>query len=320
MGRVFKYRPNLINKKDGLTRDTKSLLNNQLYAPNISELNDPFECSIDFPSEKKHDWITYVKQKIHNVGIYSLAKQKEGESFPSNELLWAHYANSHKGFCIEYDMDTLTKNIKDFDIRNTINVNYENERPVLFEADDLLDQQSKIFGTKSNAWSYENEIRIIFETSGLKQYSNLSIKSIYFGLNMGYKERKDIIDGLKDKKITFYQMGRIKNLYKLTAIELDMNDFENYEIIGEKHNMNVNNYHILYKGENKDENSILTFVHEFRRYLTKPSNISIYDDICVKEFMYDYPITGNNELLLAKHWIAFSTFDAPDVVYMYPER
>jgi hypothetical protein len=26
-----------------------------------------------------------------------------------DELLWAYYANSHKGFCIEYDLEILLK-------------------------------------------------------------------------------------------------------------------------------------------------------------------------------------------------------------------
>lgn len=78
-------------------------------------------------------------QDLHTIGIYSLSKPKENETFPCNELLWAHYANSHKGFCIEYDLDILLKNhSSQFDIRNQIHVVYKNERPEVSESDSLL--------------------------------------------------------------------------------------------------------------------------------------------------------------------------------------
>ena len=37
----------------------------------------------------------------HKVGIYSLSRT------PLDELMWAHYGNSHASFCIEYDLDRL---------------------------------------------------------------------------------------------------------------------------------------------------------------------------------------------------------------------
>lgn len=39
--------------------------------------------------------------KDTKLGIFSLSKRYD------DELLWAHYSNSHKGFCIEYDLDQL---------------------------------------------------------------------------------------------------------------------------------------------------------------------------------------------------------------------
>ena len=48
------------------------------------------------------DLLSYNKK----IGIYSLSK-----TF-IDELLWAHYGNSHKGFCIEYDLDILLNSFK----------------------------------------------------------------------------------------------------------------------------------------------------------------------------------------------------------------
>lgn len=57
----------------------------------------------------------------------------------------------------------------------------------------------KVFGTKSLAWEYENEIRLVFLESGIKHYSQEIVTGIYFGLNIGLEERNLIINKLKRK-------------------------------------------------------------------------------------------------------------------------
>ena len=49
-------------------------------------------------------------EDIKSYGIYSLSKTA------IDELLWAYYANSHQGFCIEYDQEVLLqiKNIQTY--------------------------------------------------------------------------------------------------------------------------------------------------------------------------------------------------------------
>jgi hypothetical protein len=201
-----------------------------------------------------------------------------------------------------------------------INVNYVDERPIVDKSDELFARETKVFGTKSKSWGYENEVRLVFNTNGVKKIAEGAIRDIYFGLNMELEERNSIINGLKGKNITFHQIERVGNTYKLIANKLVGNDYSNYVIIGTKHNLKVENYHILYKGMNKDKNSITEFVGKFRSVHHKPLNISIYDDKCVETFMYDYPIRGEKQKLLAEHWLAYSSFDAPDVVWMYPEK
>ncbi len=96
-----------------------TLKNYQFWASRVEDLNDPFEAMVDlsiidrdllFLSKKlgfkKESDFTLIKQNNRNVlsldskiGIYSLSKNyKDG-------LLWAHYSEGHKGFCIEYDLN-----------------------------------------------------------------------------------------------------------------------------------------------------------------------------------------------------------------------
>lgn len=222
--KVYKYRPNLLLQNE--KRDIKSLVNNELYASRIADLNDPFEGSVNLPgSFADESWTGHIKRNLHDVGIYSLTQLVHNESFPSNELLWAHYANSHKGFCIEYDLDILREYIsKCYDIRNLIHVNYSSERPAInWEMTDLniFDVQKMIFGTKSLAWKYENEVRLVFETSGLKPLPDHAVTAIYFGLRMSLEDRQEIVQKMKSKHIDLYQMERVDNLYQLKASKLD---------------------------------------------------------------------------------------------------
>lgn len=324
MNIAFKYRSNIFDKEKGYRQDTKSLLDGIFYAPLFKQLNDPFEASVELPNHPDHDhWVTPLKQNIYGVGVYSLVKPKEGELFPSNELMWAHYANSHQGFCIEYDLDILKDNLtKDFDIRNYIHVEYANESPVITEGEDIFSIQRKVFGTKSIPWEYESEIRLVFEKGGIKPIANDAIKSIYFGLNIGFNEWKAIIDSLKGKGIDFYQIVRVGKSYKLSCVKLDFD--LTYQIISTRHNRNVENYTILYNSQNKDKNSMSSFVKQLRVEYNHLANFTIIDDLRTDQILNDYKprnLMSNEEIeMMSEHWIAYSSFDAPDVVFMYPEK
>ncbi len=112
---VYKYRGG------SFKRDLQSLKNDTFWASNTKQLNDPYEGFISikdyqqqlnnlkniFSQHRAH--LTLIEQSLKNIidmkdtklGILSLSKRYD------DELLWAHYANSHKGFCIEYDLDRL---------------------------------------------------------------------------------------------------------------------------------------------------------------------------------------------------------------------
>lgn len=322
MTKAYKYRANLI--VDGKKRDTEQLLGNIFYAANLRVLNDPFEGSVELPKSYAHEhWVTPLIQAVYNVGIYSLSKPKDCETFPNNELLWAHYSNSHKGFCIEYDLDILTENLsRDFDISDKINVSYEDERPEVSETDSLFQVRKKVFGTKSLAWEYENEIRLVFSKSGLKPVSEKAISAIYFGLNISLKDRRAIITGMSGKDVDFYQVERIENSYRLKSTKL-LFDYS-HKVINIEHLPIVDNYMILYESPNKDKNTMQEFIEIFRTKLSRPTNITVIDDIRAKSILLNYKprsLMSNEEIYIqAKHWIAYSSFDAPECVWMYPEK
>ena len=206
---VYKYRGG------SFTRDLKSLKNDTFWASNTSQLNDPCEGLIsinDMEQQLNHlknifyqhsDNLALIEQSFQNIldmkdtklGIFSLSKTYR------DELLWAHYANSHKGFCIEYDLEKLLsrQNPK----HRCFDVQYTNNIPNL-DFSQLLGQTNpdilikKMLGYKSQRWEYEQELRIITENQGINTYDYRAVKAIYFGL--------------KTPKSTIYNLQNHKNI------------------------------------------------------------------------------------------------------------
>lgn len=334
----YKFRANI-----DIRQDTFSLLENKLYASKLSQLNDPFETTIldyfkEFSdsrigSEALGKLLTRIKNEI---GIYSLSIDKQGNRAVLEELMWAHYANSHKGFCIEYDVDVLKDSIK-LDISDNVDlytVTYDDVDMSEFALKRAKKEPKEtLLSFKSPKWSYENEIRLIFDKSGIKQYNPKALKAIYFGLNMSSKERELIIKGLDGVDVKFYEMLKLKGQYKLESQLIagnsvylkDLLPNNLYSIIGTPEILRtVQNFNILYKGKDKSKNMISYFVSKFRNeHAYKPSNITIVDDVKALEFLDSkktFNLNDQQKRFLADHWIAYSSFDAPDFVWMYPEK
>jgi hypothetical protein len=101
----------------------------------------------------------------------------------TNQLMWSHYANSGKGFCIGLDTSTSPFNGK------LKKVNYANNIPKL---DPLIANRDErkvveeyiyiLLATKSCDWSYENEWRLISLDDGLTTpYGPTALTGVYFG-------------------------------------------------------------------------------------------------------------------------------------------
>lgn len=228
---VYKYR-------SGTDNDLKALENNQYWSSSIEQLNDPCEAITDTKKVKK--FLNYIGQKVgaktkedfglindntdevlsmdNKMGIYSLSKT------PLDELLWAHYANSHKGLCIEYDLDILLKN----DGANHIHsfpVLYSNKPPSISFWDIIRNEQNNMIKKfafhKSKRWEYEQEHRIVTSKIGLNSYNHKALKSIYFGLKISESVKYHIINLLKLRGIKFYQIVLEKNSYLFKSVELE---------------------------------------------------------------------------------------------------
>lgn len=188
MTSVFKYRSDY-------QRDISLLKQGKLYAPTIEKLNDPTEGLLEpqlldqlkvfgTASQKVIESFEALVEKQSTIGIYSLSTSV------SDELLWAHYANSHRGFCIEYDLERLVdlyiNDGSSIQFANIMKIDYQLTPPVVTIGDIGHDKSAlfmkKLIGTKSKRWEYEDEIRVLFEKDGENFFDYRAIKSVTFGL------------------------------------------------------------------------------------------------------------------------------------------
>jgi len=233
--RLYKYRSNF-------KRDLRTLSKGQIYAPTYDNLNDPFEGIFNdsedksiieifkpFSNEAEKSYNSVLEQ-LYKSGIYSLSKNYD------NETLWALYADSHKGFVIEYDLTSL---ISDFNFNANIPLAYEVDveyRNEPAKSNLLLSSLKKEFnitpliGTKSKPWKVENEFRLVFQMSGLININFNSITSIIFGLRATDENIHKTMKILKGRGIKYFKMSKMENTYKLTKVSIE-DQFQNFKCI-----------------------------------------------------------------------------------------
>ncbi|MFH7010552.1 DUF2971 domain-containing protein [Flavobacterium sp. FlaQc-52] len=240
--------------------DRNSYFENELLRfTQPEDLNDPFECLPQKPKKGEFtDAIRLLTQMISNgnqkfeefgvqkfndefienlfeqayqeinneVGILSLTKNW------NNSLMWAHYTNSHKGFCVGFDSnhdffkDYLSEDKKYS--RNTKDVVYSERRvkiPITLTEPELSFEP---FLTKSVDWRYEEEVRVIstFNLSEktihkipnsihLFKVPHSAISEIILGINIDKDIETKIRAFAVKKKITIYKT-------KISDTEFDM--------------------------------------------------------------------------------------------------
>jgi Protein of unknown function (DUF2971) len=136
----------------------------------------------------------------------------------SNELMWAHYADSHQGFCIEFNFEklcaeevTYQETIPKIEIAELLAASHGHIDPNL-----LAKKLWQALRVKLEKWSYEAEYRCQTSDPSIENairngapyakvfYENDFISSIIFGCRMP-KERKEYIKGHMKYPVKFKQ-------------------------------------------------------------------------------------------------------------------
>lgn len=257
------YRPTAYAFRKCTTFLYQSLINEQLNISSPTTFNDPFDCPIHVLLNKGEDLYFLIRQAYQeslkiacfssNVklpyyhedkGVCSHEKKhKKDKKEYLNSLMWAHYADSHKGICIKYrfchpisQLGNANPNVvayfKDVKYSNGNMLKYSNKNSITME---------DAFFLKGKQWEYENELRFLFyDLNGTGEYGTIDIpgciEAIYFGLKCSMQDKQTIqnilqskifiqkdLDGTRgpDSPISFYQMELdYKHFGQLKAVKL----------------------------------------------------------------------------------------------------
>jgi hypothetical protein len=145
-----------------------------------------------------------------------------------NTLMWAHYANCHKGFCIEYRLgknDFRTDNKLNLSASRMFKMTYEDpyKKPLDFSNPETTLSSRTAFAYKSKDWEYENEIRIVSynplvekDCVQYKLRTPQPVKAVYFGYKCKDDTIKRVQDILKDADVRYFKMQfDEKNIHRL---------------------------------------------------------------------------------------------------------
>ena len=196
----FKYRP-----LDNFERFLDIVLKKRLYGALYHELNDPMEGKFSREGLEK-DQLDIIYSLLKKTRICSLMKKKQGQSFPDDFLMWSHYADSHKGCCLE--LEITERNNSQWQL---VPITYTNSLPK--PVGPGKDAVELIISTKTELWKGENEVRAyrVYDTvssNALSPYYSIKIKAIYLGKKIN-SERCDFIKRIItaiDNKIKVYKM------------------------------------------------------------------------------------------------------------------
>ena len=263
--------------RDWGNKDHKKLLTkNQIFFAQPSSFNDPFDCHIDdnFSILSESEIENYIDEQIdfhdlentsdvrqefrHRISNYDFLNKRTNENFKiqdknfgvftcnqdtenqigwQNILMWSHYANSHKGFCIAFDKE---KTIKWLKIKNITGgpVNYgkypEIKPVVPIAANKKKTNRSfvDIVSNKAANWDYEDEYR--FVKINIKNNSDIGLSTkdrieelsadciveVTLGLDISSKHEKKIAKECRQRGIPLYKAKKIPFQFGISRVQI----------------------------------------------------------------------------------------------------
>lgn len=162
----------------------------RLKLSDIRNLNDPFDFYV-FKHRNESDqeaWNNTVNQLAPTFGTISFSANN------SNPVQWAHYAESHKGICLGFDIiDSVLNRVRYFSNRIKL--------PLRTKEKDMR----RAFLTKYKHWQYEEEYRALV----LKKEQDIN-GNFYVNFDKDC-QLKEVIFGYKSdlakEEITLYCQG-----------------------------------------------------------------------------------------------------------------
>jgi len=223
-----------------------NLHTNTIWMNTPNNFNDPFDSAFamkipvdpifDTPlcnsktsiSKEECDIIKTIVSKTNNeINKKRVKDIKEYYSiscFSENKdsiLMWSHYADQHKGFCIEYDTRTIPSN-EEYKRNLLMPVIYSHDFLDMYE---YWGQHTNINNPyafhyaatrKSPVWRYEKEWRLIVEHEPFNMKFIAPCK-IFLGAKISQKDEEIVMNFLPTTNVKLYKMEVDANSFQLRA-------------------------------------------------------------------------------------------------------
>jgi hypothetical protein len=204
---------NVIQKLLQVGRDVNPQLSERQLIEIAKERYQSGEFNSDEYWRKFHP--EFRKQVNERYGIYCLTTKND------NLLMWSHYANSHRGFCVGFDKFKLFETAQGMIGKIT----YSTDFPKVPMFEEGIGGLTQLIMTKSEHWEYEDEYRITKSSASRKTLilDNSAFKEIILGCNIDPKSREEIISVVKAKStsIKIYDSKIDDKEFKLNLVEIE---------------------------------------------------------------------------------------------------
>lgn len=216
----YRYRPFAF---PGDERELDTFKRSCLYFPSRSQFNDPLDCTPPSLSDSRAELDAFIEirteeefkelsieqrrekaaelkqssmdeiydfsvQVADHLGILSLATKRD------NVLMWSHYANSHRGFCLEFDAS-----MEPFCRAHRV-IYASHRQPFSFATDPAANRANaeNFVLTKHADWEYEGEWRVI-APKGRESYpfSQQALVGVIFGCSMSDADRNRVMSCIR---------------------------------------------------------------------------------------------------------------------------
>lgn len=227
-----------------LERLTATLRDNRIYCSSPKNFNDPWDCrpyfdpfGIDDPLQRPK-WEAYFKKALdkmsdqdrsffekvewyknpellkRSIEKTTLRVEKSNQRLyrifclttqPSSHLMWAHYADKHRGIVLEFDATTeklrFARRVEYLDTFPSMGAEAISDRKVLLDT---------MLLSKSSEWSYEKEYRLLGRDGTLDPTFSLATQDDFLSLPPGA-----IIGVIAGCKANFSDIRKITDTYRV---------------------------------------------------------------------------------------------------------
>lgn len=255
--RLYKYRP--LNE-----RTISTIVNSVIRFSTADDFNDPFDCRCRYNYEGTDaEWRKALERLLRNTSAhltneeiestvaakidagfhrdqdaldrYWEASQSEQRAkngilcltaCPKNILMWSHYADAHKGCCLEFSTSGPP-------FSRALEVDYPHEYPnnrlvdfIGGSSDEVYAEHAKLVTyTKSALWKYEQEWRVrnFPQGQGLFKFEERLLTGVIFGHWMP-SEHKGLLEKLvsgRNPKVTLFQASPKGRQFEMELLPLN---------------------------------------------------------------------------------------------------